>query len=271
MDKIQNIDYHIVDKCNLNCKHCNHFCPLVPKDTPVKPLGKIIRDLSYLYDYQHIFGSLTVIGGEPFLHPDISKVFDFVRTMFPDKYIQSITNGTLYQRLPEVVDSIIRNNIHIGLSLYPLPNSKDIRTAFEKCIPSNLLSIDDMSSTIGFSNMLLQEKLNSDYEKIFECPRRFCCTQLRNNRLYICHYAASLYLLKEHFGDDVKIDESDCSIELGPQTTPEMVLRFINNYMPDICRHCADVLQYSIQDNIYYYNCVPWRTSNMELSEFYAR
>lgn len=271
MKHIRNIDYHIVDRCNLNCKHCNHFCPLVPKDTPPKPLNKIMRDISYLYDYQDIFDFLTVIGGEPLLHPDIDIVFDFVRNMFPDKYIQVITNGILYNRLNDISSSIINNEIHVGVTLYPLSNKDTIKDAFESCIPNYLLTFNEIPSDSGFSHMLLQEDINNDYTKLFACPRRTYCTQLRDNKLYICHYAANLYLLKDTFGDAIKINDNDCYIELGPNTTPEKVLQFINNYIPDICMHCADVKQYSIEDCIYYYETEPWEKSNLELNEFYAQ
>lgn len=272
MDIIQNIDYHIVDSCNLNCKHCNHFCPVVPKSQRLKPLGKIMRDISYLYDYRDIFNTLTIIGGEPFIYPEIDKVFDFVRNMFPDKRIQTITNGTLHYRLGTIADSIVNNNIYVTVSLYPVSYREDIRKAFQAAIPDYLLTFDEVSTTNGFSGSLLRESTQGeDFNKILHCPRRHWCTQLRDNRLYICHFAAGLDVLKNHFKDQVKIDENDCYIELGPHTSGEDVLLFLNNYIPDVCRHCDDVNQYSVEDGVYYFNYVPWGKSNMELSEFYRR
>lgn len=268
---IYNVDIHLTDKCNLNCKHCNHFCPLVPQDVPqYKSLEYIARNLATLTRYTDIISGITLIGGEPFLHPYLSDIIPMARQLFPSLSIAIITNGTLYDRLPELAPAIISNNIMVTLSLYPIPNMDKIKEEFIRYLPPDNLTIDDMSSEIGFSQQLMMEDINTNDHQILICPRRHWCTQIKDKRLYLCHFAAQINYLNNAFPNEVHIDEHDCYIQLGPNTTPEMVVDFVNKAIPDVCRHCDDVNQY-VEGDQYYYNTDIWGTSNKELGEFYRR
>lgn len=265
---IYNVDIHIVDKCNLNCKHCNHFCPLVPNDTQPKSLTYITQNLYTLSRYKSIINNITILGGEPFLHPNLSYIIVITRKLFPNTNIGIITNGTLYGKLSELAQVIIDNKINVTLSLYPIPNTDKIKEEFIRYIPDTLLSIDNMSAEIGFSYRLLMEDINTNDHHILACPRRHWCTQIRDGRLYICHFAAQLYQLKNAFPEQIHINEDDCYIQLGPTTSPEMVIDFLNKNIPDVCRHCDDVNQY-VEGDQYYYDVEPWCVSDKKLDEFY--
>lgn len=269
--RIYNVDIHLTDKCNLNCKHCNHFCPLVPQDAqPYKSLEYIAQNLATLSRYTSIINNITLLGGEPFLHPNLTEIINMARQLFPSISITIITNGTLYNKLPEITPAIINNRIEVSLSLYPISNTDKIKEEFIKYIPANLLRIDDMSTEMGFSKQLLMEDINNNDHQILICPRRHWCTQIKDKRLYICHFAAQLNYLKQAFPDEVHINEHDCYIQLGPNTTPEMILDFLNKNIPDVCRHCDDVNQF-VEGDCYHYNIDRWDTSNKELNEFYRR
>lgn len=265
---IYNVDIHLTDKCNLNCKHCNHFCPLVPPDTQHKSLTYIVQNLATLSRYTGIINNVTLLGGEPFLHPHLLEIIKTARLLFPTTSIEIITNGTLYNRLPDLAPVIINNEIDITLSLYPIPNTDKIKEEFIKYLPADRLRIDDMSTEMGFSKRILMEDTNTNDHQLLICPRRHWCTQIKDKKLYICHFAAQLDYLKNTFPDEVHIDGDDCYIQLGPDTTPEMVVEFLDNTIPDICRHCDDVNQY-VEGDCYYYDMEDWAISNKELNEFY--
>ena len=116
---VNNIDYHIIDRCNLNCASCNHFSSLVPSTDKGKSIEQITSDLTLLSKVKEVFNCLTILGGEPTLHPELSKILRIARQIYPNKQINLVTNGTNYDKFEKWRDSIIENNIHVILSLYP--------------------------------------------------------------------------------------------------------------------------------------------------------
>lgn len=68
------LETHLCDHCNLNCKSCTHFCPLVtePTFTDLEQYTKDIRTLSKKLAIR----TIRLMGGEPLLHPQVN---DFIR------------------------------------------------------------------------------------------------------------------------------------------------------------------------------------------------
>ena len=65
--RIPYLETHLCDHCNLNCKSCSHFCPLVtePTFTDLEQYTKDIRVLSKKLAIR----TIRLMGGEPLLHP----------------------------------------------------------------------------------------------------------------------------------------------------------------------------------------------------------
>lgn len=269
IDKIDNVDIHLTDKCNLNCKHCNHFCPIVQTNEEYRDLNDIVSDFSCLAKYTELFCNLTLLGGEPFLHPKLDEILKISRQIFTDTNIKLVTNGTLYKRLPDLNQSITNNNIKVEVSVYPISNSDVIVNEFKKYIPEHLLSFILLPKEFGFSDRLLKEKDDTDLHKALICPRRSMCTQFKNKRWYICQFAAGLDDLKTAFPNQVNIKSDDCFIEINENTNKYQILSFLYKSIPDICKHCDDINTFSEEDGLWKYVTVPWETSKKELNEFY--
>ena len=90
---LEQIEFHIVDNCNLNCAYCDHFAPLAPKyQVPVEDFE---RDLSTLADIKGVKEKLTefmLVGGEPLLHDNIEQLIEITRKYFKKAHIELITN-----------------------------------------------------------------------------------------------------------------------------------------------------------------------------------
>ena len=114
------IEYHITDRCNLNCKSCIHFCPLCKKSKD-KNIYEIKYDFLLLKKIEDGFNEIHIFGGEPFLHNDLIEICKYVRKLFPDKYIQIITNGTIYIS-DDYINIFKELNIRILISIYPFIN-----------------------------------------------------------------------------------------------------------------------------------------------------
>lgn len=260
---IYNIDYHIIDRCNLNCKACNHFCPLVPSTDKGKSIEQIIADLTLLSKLKDGFSTLSLLGGEPTLHPELSKILDISRQIFPDKSIHLVTNGTKYDRFNEWKESIIRNNIDVFISVYPYcPEYKERLKVIENTLlPEVKVNYDNISEEYGFTyGSLSNKEIPVSYSELRMCRRPFKCAQLKNGKLYICNFAAQFDKLKAYFGDQITFDlDGKEYLDLNGDVTIDDLNNFVYYQIPNICLHCIDVCNNQ--------TC-KWETSNKNINEF---
>ena len=70
-----NITFVISQKCSLNCKYCYSYTNNYPPDQRVNfPFERIREDIDRFFDAVDSVTLVPLIGGEPFLHPDIGKI-----------------------------------------------------------------------------------------------------------------------------------------------------------------------------------------------------
>ena len=96
---LKNIEFQIVDHCNLNCRGCAHFSNISEKNSIdarvlVKNMDQFNKRVGYVY-------SVALMGGEPLLHPDIVDIIEYTRDRFPISEIRIVTNGLLLDRMPK--------------------------------------------------------------------------------------------------------------------------------------------------------------------------
>ena len=73
------VEIQIVDHCNQNCDKCNHFSNLADK--------WFMTEEEFQFDILKIkevlipagYRRLMILGGEPFLHPDLFEMVKFCR------------------------------------------------------------------------------------------------------------------------------------------------------------------------------------------------
>ena len=111
------VEMHVADFCNLNCKGCAHFSPIFEKKLP--DTNKRLEDVRLLKSkFAHIV-KFYLLGGEPFVNPDIDIYITEIRKILPDTMIQIVTNGLLIPKLSESTFKVIRDNkIIISISEY---------------------------------------------------------------------------------------------------------------------------------------------------------
>lgn len=110
-----NIDLEIMvsDHCNLTCRACNHFAPVVePRFQSLDELRKELRILGQAATFRKI----KLIGGEPLLHPQIDELAELVKQSGISEKILLVTNGTL---LAKISDRLLQTTDEIEISQYP--------------------------------------------------------------------------------------------------------------------------------------------------------
>ena len=113
------LEYHVTDHCNLNCKFCSHYSPLV--DEPVfTDIDKLEKDLRRLKLYIEDIGVIRILGGEPLLNPELPDFIERTRRIYPGSVITVVTNGMLLDRItPELIKTMDRNLAFFHISYYP--------------------------------------------------------------------------------------------------------------------------------------------------------
>lgn len=111
------VEMHIADHCNLNCKGCTHFSPIFNKTFP--DLNSRIDDVKTLKKKVSHIALFSILGGEPFLNPDIGYYVEEIRKILPDTYIDIVTNGLLIPKLDkELLKCILNNRVVVSISEY---------------------------------------------------------------------------------------------------------------------------------------------------------
>ncbi len=102
-----------VDHCNLTCLDCNHASPVLPR--------RFADPRQILEDFRKLFPvyrcrTITLLGGEPLLHPELPAIIANLRKTKVSRYISLVTNGILLDRISdETLDAL---NL-IEISRYP--------------------------------------------------------------------------------------------------------------------------------------------------------
>jgi hypothetical protein len=111
-------DVLVTEKCSLNCSHCNMFMPHY--EFPIhRELDTIISDIdSYfkIVDYVSVF---HLVGGEPFLYPNIENVIKHILENYVTKIDKLIitTNGTILPK-DTIIQLLKDNDVILSVSDY---------------------------------------------------------------------------------------------------------------------------------------------------------
>ncbi len=114
MDKV---DVVITTKCNLLCDGCSHLMPYyknpshLDKDRVIASMGKLAEAADW-------FDHFNILGGEPFLHPDLKYIIEEIPTE-KSRLVQVLTNALIIPSDPELFDVMRRKDVHVVISPYP--------------------------------------------------------------------------------------------------------------------------------------------------------
>lgn len=117
-DILPQVEMHIVDGCNLNCRGCTHYSPIFD-NSKFPNFSERVQDILKLKDKVDYIRRFYILGGEPFLNPDIAKYAEIVRKVLPASRITIVSNGIL---IPSIEDDILKRisnaNVEISISEY---------------------------------------------------------------------------------------------------------------------------------------------------------
>lgn len=203
---LNQIEFHLADHCNLNCRGCAHFSNLV-KESVYADYGQFNRDIHKLSEYFSQIKTIYLLGGEPLLNKDIGKFIQSARDAFPYSCITVVTNGILLLTLSEDLINLIKeNDVLISISDYEcLDNEKIIKFVKDKELKAELrLEKESFSKHINING-------DSDKDKIFnQCMRRNCTFLSKGMMAACCTPFVNKYF-NERYGEHLpELCKSDC-------------------------------------------------------------
>lgn len=94
---IQVLEFIVSHRCTLDCIHCGQQAGIIKREMPQNycdyPLNRIKRDIDICMDNIDAVGTFSIIGGEPFIHPDIIEIVEHCLTKKNVAIISITTNG----------------------------------------------------------------------------------------------------------------------------------------------------------------------------------
>jgi len=113
------LEFHVCDQCNLNCKACEHYAPLVKGEVQTS-YEDFKKDLSTLKKYIDDIGVIRIMGGEPLLNKDLYKYIILSKELYPKSFILVVTNALLLLSIDEELLWLMKQlDVYFSISFYP--------------------------------------------------------------------------------------------------------------------------------------------------------
>lgn len=250
------VQISLTERCTLKCKKCAHACNLVPPHTPDLSFEEACQSADSLFSFVDYVQEFVLIGGEPLLYKDLTRIIEYVGVKYRDKMdIFSITtNGTIMPN-DELLCLCQKYHIIFRISNYAgtIPRLED----------KYIKMIDKLkSNNISFSFYPKEEIVWMDYG--FEYVNRNgtpehlidvfdkChthCHEIRGNRFYFCVMARSVSEnMKYSVGKNDYLDLGRLETKKDKKLLLEYFMGYSDKGYLDMCNYChgADAVYYPV-------------------------
>ncbi|WP_271811978.1 radical SAM protein [Clostridium beijerinckii] len=237
------ITFIVNSRCSLGCKCCTSYMNAYPKEKRKDvPLEQICEDIDKFFDAMDSVGTVTVMGGEPFMHPDLSKIIQKLLSKKNFGVVSIATSGT-YPIKEEQLEGLNDKRLNISFSNYEQSITENQKKMFYKNV--EMVKDAGISYTVGVVMpewsipSTLYDLGNS--EEIMIRKKRGCiqpprCMQVKNGKLHPCDFGTAVYSLgiADYEMDYVDIKNSNSKEELK-----EKIRNYIDQPYYRTCGHCV--------------------------------
>lgn len=230
--------------CNLSCTHCVQYINSYPADKKINiPLETICRDIDAWLEMIDSVGTISVMGGETFMHPDIAKIAQKFSEHDNFGFVSFPTNG-LYPIKPEQLEGIEDPRIIIAFGAYQhvaserqleiykqnveLVKSYGIAYTESRHLPTWIVpnGLWKYSSDISYMEM-----------KKSGCPMPPRNLQIRDGKIHVCDKGVALYAMGTV---DYPEDYFMLQKEMPLDQKRELFRKFIEKPYYQTCGHCGN-------------------------------
>lgn len=233
-------------RCSLGCKYCTSYMNAYPRGKRQDiPLSRINADVDKFFAVMDSVGTITVMGGEPFMHKDISKIVTNLLSKENFGLISIATSGT-YLIKSEQLEGLNDKRVNISFSNY----ESSLNDIHKKILHKNITMVENsgISHTLGvvmpewsipstlFDQGYDVETMIGKKKRCVQPPR---CMQIKNGKLHPCDFGTALYSLgvADYSMDYVDIEHSQSKEDLRNK-----IKKFITQPYYHSCGHCIGML-----------------------------
>lgn len=235
---VPNMVLVMTTKCSLKCEACANLMPYYhsPYNRDVK---EVLADLEAVFSNIDTSVNLSLIGGEPFLYPDLVKILDYVENNKKIMFANITSNGTIVPS-EEVLKKLKDSRVKVIFSDYGIETQKieAVKKLFEEYgIPYGYKKdlVWTSAGPTGERGKSI-EQLKKEYKWCFSA--KYCKTIL-NGRLYSCSRAAHLTDLGYLNSD---IDYMDLHKKRSRSEFRKEIIDFYRQEYCMACDHCDHYL-----------------------------
>lgn len=231
---LKDVDLEITERCSMRCKDCSNLMQYYekPKNYDPDDLIKWVKALLTVYD--EIF-ELRLIGGEPFMYPDMEKVLSALIDIDRIRVITFYTNGTIVPS-DKLLDMMTTPKVGFCITDYG-KLSKNLDRLIEKLDEKKIIyDVHDSGLWTRCSIIKKMDRTQAELKNLFED----CCAKnlytILNGRLYRCPFMANAMNLNAI--PDIVEDYVDILSLEGKKDSRDEVSRFMDKTCWPSCDYC---------------------------------
>jgi organic radical activating enzyme len=195
---LENLEIHLVDHCNLNCKACDHLSPIA--DQWFASPEVYFKDLKQLKKLFSGIDKLSLLGGEPLLHPEVERFLVIARTIFPKSNILLMTNGILLDKMPDSFwTTCKKTSTEIALDVYPPYYKKEKQLLQLAKVKEVKIKYSRVHSFQAWLNLRGDSNPQLSFQK---CAFR-TTHQLKEGKLFVCVLPMVAHYFNKRFGTNL--------------------------------------------------------------------
>ncbi len=230
-------EVHIAEHCNLNCMGCDNFsCIAEPFFLDLDRYEKDLERLSYLCEGEA--KRIHLMGGEPLLHPEVTKAVLLTRKYFPYALIDIYTNGMLLLKQTEGFWNTLKDaGAGLMVTKYPISFDYDKAQATAEYYGVRYQYCIDTESEKGLFHFTLDlDGQQNELASFLKCHRANACISLKNGRLYTCSVIPNITHFNKKFSENLPVSKRNY-IDIYEAESISEILSFLAKPAP-FCRFC---------------------------------
>ncbi len=175
----------ITSYCNLKCKYCSASIPYYLNTYHID-LDFLLKQLNAYLDVIDGVETFRVIGGEPFLHPNLADILDHLVASDKIHTVHIVTNGTIVPRDERIRDILRNKKVWLDISNYGEVSDKVSELEELRDQGEIQMNIDEVNNWFWpnhkYNDLQLGEEETA--KRYHSCPDY--CHVLRDGKFFTC-------------------------------------------------------------------------------------